>query len=257
MILAKEVPPITELFEWPALLFPDTSVALTKYGLGALIAAAISAVVWIAGSNGVAKSKVPRGFANAIEALYNFIRNSIVVDIMGSEGLKYVPFLGTLFTFLLFSNLFEVIPGWQLPVTSTLGVPIVLALTVWIVFTVQGIASQGLGHYLGGHLFPPGVPKPIYVLLTPIELLQITVLRPFTLAVRVFANMVAGHVLLTIFIVFCESFFWPPGARTLVFLPSFLALVLMTGFEIFVAFIQAFIFTMLTAVYIGESIHGH
>ena len=256
MLVAKDVPPIQSLFDWPSLAFKGTPFNFNKFSIVIVAAAAVAGAVWLIGASNAKKNLVPKGIGNLVEARHDFIRNSIVVDIMGEADLKYVPFLGTMFTFLLFCNLFEVIPAVQLPATSRLGVPVVLALTVWIIFTIQGIASQGFLHYFGGHLFPPGVPKPIYVLLTPIELLQITVLRPFTLSVRVFANMTAGHVLLVIFIVFCESFVMP-GARTLVFIPSFLMLIAMTGFEIFVSFIQAFIFTMLSAVYIGESIHGH
>ena len=115
-----------------------------------------------------------------------------------------------------------------------------------------GIKSQGLGGYLKNSLFPPGVPVFLYVIVTPIELVSTFVVRPFSLAIRLWANMVAGHLLLVTFAVLTTAL-W--GAMPPTAIAPFAMLVLMTGFEILVSVLQAFIFTILTAVYIGGSLH--
>ncbi|MCY3967299.1 MAG: F0F1 ATP synthase subunit A, partial [bacterium] len=130
--------------------------------------------------------------------------------------------------------------------------PLVLALVVWGVYHVVGIRAQGFFGYIKASLFPPGVPKFLYILVTPIELIQIILIRPLSLAVRLWANMVAGHLLLVAFAVLSAAL-WGAG-----FIPSalpFFAIILITAFEIFVSALQAFVFTILTAVYISGSLH--
>jgi F-type H+-transporting ATPase subunit a len=155
-------------------------------------------------------------------------------------------------------NLMEIIPGINFPVTSRMAIPVMLALLTYVIFNVIGFAKQGF-HYLTGTLFPPGVPKPIYILLTPIEFFSVFIIRPMTLAIRLLANMMAGHVLLTIFFLFTHEFLItdfklataPLGLVTFVVASGLIV------FELLVISIQAYIFTMLTAFYIAESIHGH
>jgi F-type H+-transporting ATPase subunit a len=220
-----------------------------------VVAALCAFFVWMTGRK---QALVPTGMQNVAESIYGFVRNSIVVDVMGESkaALRYVPYLCTLFTFIFFANLFEIIPPFFFPATSKLAVPLVLALLTWLIFNVQGIISQGFGHYFKGILFPKGVPKPIYLLLTPIELVSVFVLRPLTLMIRLFANLVAGHTIVTLMLLFC---WWSVYSieRLPVLIPSFAGAVAMLGFELFVSYIQAFVFTILSAVYIGESIHGH
>ena len=127
-----------------------------------------------------------------------------------------------------------------------------LALLVWVIFNVVGVRSQGLFGYLKNTLFPPGVPKALYVLVTPIELVSTFVVRPFSLAIRLWANMVAGHLLLVTFAVLSAAL-W--GATYVGAALTFPMLIAMTAFEILVSVLQAFIFTILTAVYIGGSMH--
>lgn len=238
------------LFVWE-FLFPYVNLVTMVTVLATLCAF----LVWMTGRK---QALVPSGMQNVAESIYGFVRNSIVVDVIGDSkaALRYVPYLCTLFTFIFFANLFEIIPPFLFPATSKLAIPLVLALLTWAIFNVQGIISQGVGHYFKGILFPSGVPKPIYLLLTPIELVSVFVLRPLTLMVRLFANMVAGHTIVTLMLIFC---LWSIAApeRLPVLIPSFAGAVGMMGFEIFVSYIQAFVFTILSAVYIGESIHGH
>jgi F-type H+-transporting ATPase subunit a len=127
-------------------------------------------------------------------------------------------------------------------------------LSTWWIFNIVGVARQGFGHYIKNSLIPPGVPAFLLVLVIPIEFISTFLVRPFSLMVRLFANMLAGHLILVTFATICAAV-WAASA-TLVILPfSFGLLVAMTGFEILVSFLQAFIFTILTAVYIGGSMH--
>jgi F-type H+-transporting ATPase subunit a len=129
------------------------------------------------------------------------------------------------------------------------------------VFNVVGIVKQGGWHYLKGVLFPPGVPAPIYILVTPIELVSVFIVRPLTLAVRLSANMIAGHLILAIFALgtwYLFSHFVTEGATLWVgtfSVLSFALLLFMTAFELLVGVLQAYIFTILAAVYISGAIH--
>jgi F-type H+-transporting ATPase subunit a len=147
----------------------------------------------------------------------------------------------------------EIIPGVQFPITSRMAYPTMLALLSWIIFNAVGIRQQGFFAYFKGIMFPPGVPKPIYILLTPIELFSTVIVRPITLAVRLFANMVAGHMLLSVLAIGTAVFF-QSGIGKVTFVLPFSLNVILTGFEIFVAAMQAFIITILTAVYISGAL---
>ncbi len=250
-VLALDFPPITHLFEWPDILFNGTWYALNKTSLIYLAAVVITSAIFL--SAGRKKtSLVPVGVQHVAEAGVNFIEESVVMETIGPEGKKYMPFLTTMFFFILFSNIFEVIPGIQFPANSRMAVPITLALVVWLIYNFVGIRSQGLVGYFKNSLFPPGVPKALYLIVTPIELVSTFVVRPFSLAIRLWANMVAGHLLLVTFAILTAAL-W--DATYVGAVAPFAMLVLMTGFEILVSVLQAFIFTILTAVYIGGSLH--
>ena len=186
----------------------------------------------------------------------NFVEESVVMQTIGPDGRKFMPFLTTMFFFILFSNITEVIPGWQFPANSRMAMPITLALLVWVIYNFQGVKHQGFFGYLKNSLFPPGVPVALYLIVTPIELVSTFVVRPFSLAIRLWANMVAGHLLLVTFAILSATM-WDAGGLGYAGAVglSFPMLILMTGFEILVSVLQAFIFTILTAVYIGGSMH--
>lgn len=252
-ILALEFPPVSHLFEWPDILFNDTAFAVNKVVLVNLAAVVLTlAIFFLAGRK--RDSLVPAGMQHVAESGVNFVEEGIVMQTMGEEGKKWVPFLTTMFFFVFFNNIFEVIPGIQFPATSRMALPAFLALMVWVIFNAVGIKYQGLGGYLKSSLFPPGVPKAMYLLVTPIELVSTFVVRPFSLAVRLFANMMAGHLFLVTFAVLSAAL-WDSSALAAILPFSFLMLVLLTGFEILVSVLQAFIFTILTAVYIGGAMH--
>jgi F-type H+-transporting ATPase subunit a len=144
----------------------------------------------------------------------------------------------------------------QFPPMARMAMPMFLALITWVMFIFMGIKKQGPGYFKAA-LFPPGVPKALYVLVTPIELLSTFIVRPFSLAVRLFANELAGHLLLVTFAVLTDTLLFH---NTIVFfkpvavLPAVMDIGL-TGFELLVAVLQAFIFTILTAVYLGGAMH--
>ena len=141
-----------------------------------------------------------------------------------------------------------------MPANARLAAPLLLAVIVWITFIVVGIKHQGI-KYFTSLLWPPGIPTGMKPLVGLIEIVSTVVLRPFSLAVRLLANMMAGHILLFTFALMIDTMLHSvPWLKALSFLP-FLMLVFVTAFEVLVAFLQAYIFSMLTAVYIGSSAH--
>lgn len=199
-------------------------------------------------------SLVPRGLQNVMESIHDFVRNGIVMEVMGPGGLPFVPFLTTMFVFIFVNNLFEVLPFINFPTTSRMAIPPFLAILSYVLFNIAGIRAQGL-RYFKEALFPPGVPVALYILMTPIELVSTFIVRPVTLTVRLLANMVAGHLILTIF--FLGSAYLALQPATIPFaIPAFALALLLMLFEILVSVLQAYIFTILTAVYISEAVRS-
>ena len=253
-LLALEFPPVNHLFDWPSIWFEGTPYAINKTVLIYLGSALVTMIIFgLAGRQ--RESLVPAGVQHVAESGVTFIEESVVMQTIGPDGKKFMPFLTTMFFFILFSNITEVIPFIQFPANSRMAMPVTLALVVWVIYNFVGVRAQGPFGYLKNSLFPPGVPKALYIIVTPIELVSTFVVRPFSLAIRLWANMVAGHLLLVTFAVLSATM-WGAGGIGYggAFLP-FLMLILMTGFEILVSVLQAFIFTILTAVYIGGSMH--
>ncbi|MGH2765855.1 MAG: F0F1 ATP synthase subunit A [Actinomycetota bacterium] len=196
---------------------------------------------------------VPRGVRNLVESVVDFIREEIAIQVIGQEGRPWVPFLTSMFCFILVGNIFGIIPGIQFPVNGRIALPAFMALLVWVLFNLAGIRAQGAAYFTNA-LFPPGVPKAMYLLLTPIEFVSTFLLRPFTLAVRLLANMMAGHLILSIF--FLGTAYLLAKPSTIPFaIPAFALSVALIGFEILVAVLQAYIFTILTAVYLAGAVH--
>jgi F-type H+-transporting ATPase subunit a len=245
-------PPVDELFRWKDIWFDGSPLAINKTVLLVLISSALILIFMFMGSR---KMKLqPTGLQNVVEMTYEFVDNGITKDVVGHDAERYTPFLGTLFLWILFLNFWEVIPGIQFPPTSRMGIPGFLAIMVYSVYLFVGFKHHGI-KYLTGHLFPPGVPIFLYVLVTPIEFVQLFLVRPFSLAVRLLANMMAGHILLTALALLTAYAVNNVGVLKLVAIPAFALNVAVTGFEILVGFLQAYIFTLLAAVYIGDSLH--
>lgn len=253
MIVLAELFPngVNNIFDWRS-FGPG---GFNKTAMMCFISTIICSVFFIAGSR--KQALVPTGVQNMAESGYEMIEQSIGVEAMGEEtGKRWTPFLATLFFWIFFINIFSVIPGIQFPATSRFAIPLYLAVQTYLIFIFVGFRHQG-PLYILKEIFPPGVPKLLYVLVAPIELVSKFIIRPFSLAVRLFANMVAGHVLLTVFAVMCEELLAAnSGPYQILFIPfPFFMLTAMTGFEILVSLLQAYIFTILTAVYVGEAIH--
>jgi F-type H+-transporting ATPase subunit a len=194
------------------------------------------------------RSLVPKGVANAVEAMIDFLRTDIVLENVGRIGLYWLPFLATLFFFILFNNLIGLVPASFSP-TSNINVTATLAVIVFIAVQIQGMLRQGLVKYWL-NLVPAGVPiflKPVLLL---IELISL-VAKPFSLAVRLFANLFAGHVILLVFLSLIITY------KSLIIAPfPLLGAVVVTLLEIMFSLIQAYIFTILSAIYIGAAMHA-
>ena len=251
MILGLEFPPISHVVEWPT-LFGDGAFAVNKVIILMWVSAAIAfAVMYLGGRK---KALVPTGVQNVAESAVDFVEEGIVLQTIGPEGLKFTPFLVTLFTFILTCNVWGLIPGVQMPVNARIALPVFMALLVYAIYHIVGIVSQGPLTYLKNIAFMPGVPKAMYILLTPIEVVTKFISQPLSMAVRLFANMLAGHLLLVSFAVITAAVA-TAGPSLVIFPFSFGLLVFLTTFEVLVAFLQAYIFTILAAVYIADAMH--
>jgi len=248
-LLGLEVPPISHVTIWG-----NGPLGLNKTAVIYVFATVMTMILFIVGTR-KKDALVPAGFfQNTAESGVAFVRNQVIMQTMGTDGLGYLPYLTALFFFIFFSNITEIIPAIQFPANARFAIPALLAIVTWVIFNVVGVRRQGFGRYLKNSLVPPGVPAALLVLVVPIEFISTFIVRPFSLAVRLFANMLAGHLILVTFSTICATV-WA-ASLSLVILPfSFGLLVAMTGFEILVAFLQAFIFAILTAVYIGGAMH--
>jgi F-type H+-transporting ATPase subunit a len=240
-------PPIGELLEWP-----DIFAGLNKVGLIYLVAVLITIVLFTMAAR--RSELVPRGVQTVAETSVEFIRDSVVHQTIGPDGMRFMPFLLTLFFFILFSNIFEVLPFIHFPGNARMAMPATLALLVWFVYNGVGIAKQGPWTYFKNSVIPPGVPAALLPLVALIEFVSTFFVRPFSLAVRLFANMLAGHLLLVTFAVLTATL-WSKSLLLVILPFTFAVLIALTAFEILVALLQAFIFTILTAVYIGGAMH--
>ena len=195
---------------------------------------------------GAAKSLVPSKLQSVAELLVDFIRG-IIHDTMGPSGMRYFPFISSLFVFILFSNLLGLIPG-SYTITSQIIVTGVFAIAVYGLSLVIGFKIHG-AKFLG-ILVPPGTPGWLLPLMIPIEIVS-QLARPISLAVRLFANMTAGHVILGVL------FGLTIGGGLLIGWLPFSFTIVLYGLEVGIAFIQAYIFVVLSCVYIGDAIHLH
>jgi F-type H+-transporting ATPase subunit a len=248
-LLGVDIPPVSNVTNWGT-----GPLGFNKTAAIYIFAAVATMALFYFGTRRK-DALVPAGLLqNTAESGVGFVRNQVIMQTIGADGLGYLPYLTALFFFIFFSNITEIIPGVQFPANARFGVPLVFALATWVIYNVVGVVKQGPLHYLKNSVIPPGVPKAILPLVMIIELVSTFVVRPFSLAVRLFANMLAGHLILVTFAVLSAAL-WA-AKPTIVIMPfSFALLVAMTGFEILVSFLQAFIFTILTAVYIGSSMH--
>ncbi len=197
---------------------------------------------------------VPSKLQFAGESVYGFVRNDLAKDVIGHEFMRFVPYLFTLFTFILVNNIFGIVPMLQFPTMSRVSFPYVLAIITFLVFHYVGIRKQGALKYIKEIMFMPGVPKPAYILITPLELLTFFLVRPLTLSLRLFANMFAGHLLLLVFILGGEHLLQGVIGLKLISPFAFFIGIVLTFSEFMVQCLQAYIFTLLAALYIAGAL---
>lgn len=249
--------PGAEIFQFEAIL--SFSIGSLQFNISKVTFLLFLAVVVILGFFGYAFRKpklVPRGAQSVGEMGYLFIRDGIVRETIGKGGDKFIPFLFTFFFMVWILNFWGIVPGAQIPVTSIFAIPVAFAVIVYLLWVPLGMIKQGPIGFFKNIMFPPGVPKAMYVLLTPIELISNLLVRPFTHAVRLFANMFAGHLLLATFSVAAFYLLSFSVIGILGSAASFGLSILLTGFEAFIQGLQAYIFTLLAAVYIGSALHA-
>ncbi|MGO3147616.1 MAG: F0F1 ATP synthase subunit A [Leucobacter sp.] len=194
---------------------------------------------------------IPGKFQSLTEMALDFVRVNIAEELVGKvDGKRFLPILTAMFFMILAFNITGIIPGLNIAATAVIGTPLVLAVVSYVTFIYAGI-KKSPKNFVKNSLFPAGVPKPIYIIVTPIEFLSTFIIRPVTLTLRLLMNMMVGHMLLVLFfsatnffILYAGGFFPVVGAFTFVFGFAF------TLFEILVAVLQAYVFTLLTAVYI-------
>ncbi len=216
--------------------------------------AAVAVIVGLTYLATTSRSLVPGRVQSLVELTYEFVANT-VRSTAGNDGMRFFPLVFSLFTFVLVLNLFGMIPGF-FTVTSHIAVTGALAVLVILVVIVYGIYKNGLKFFK--LFFPSGVPLFIMPLITLIEILSF-LSRPLSLSVRLFANMLAGHITLKVFASFIGLLATSLGvAGWLVGILPFGMLIALTALELLVAFLQAYVFTILTCLYLNDAIHpGH
>ena len=253
MLAAKGLvfPPINEILRWQD-IFPT----FNKIALIACLATLIGIGLFLAASRRD-PMLAPTGSRNLAETSIEFIEEGIVMQTIGKDGLKWTPFLLSLFIFIFLCNIPGILPVFQMPATARIAIPLALSLLVWVVFIGTGIKHQGLG-YFGHLLWPPGVPTALKPLVGLIEFVSTIFVTPFSLTVRLMANMLAGHILLVSFALLTHALATAETQQVFLVPMSifpFLMLVGLTAFEILVSFLQAYIFTYLSVIFVQGSIH--
>jgi F-type H+-transporting ATPase subunit a len=247
--------PGIEIFEWPDLVHLEVAGVDLSINRVVLQVFFVGLLVWALFFFAFRKPKlVPSGLQNVMEAFVEFVRNQIVLEVIGRDGLRFMPYLTTLFAFVLFGNLGGIIPPILFPLNGRMALPAIMAICSLVVFISVGIASQGFGHYFKNTLFPPGIPWPVYILLTPIEFVSTFIVRPVTLAIRLLANMIAGHLILSVFFVATGYMLTSMNISAVFGVGALIFSVALIAFELFVAGLQAYVFTILSAVYIAGAL---
>jgi F-type H+-transporting ATPase subunit a len=246
---------VNELFEFRKVIFEVFGFPVTRSVVLILLVAVIVSAFLFFGLR--KKSVVPSKFQAITEAVISFVKDGIATDIIGPYGVRYAPWLLSVFLFVLVGSLFEVTPFINFPVTSRMALPAMLSAITWVVFVVVGIKRQGLG-YLMGIIWPKTVPIGLRPLVGVIEFFSTFLIRPLTLAVRLFANLVAGHLMLTLLLVSGWVFLsniGDIGARSAIGLAWYAMGLGIFMFELVVIVLQAYIFTLLSAVYVQSSMY--
>ena len=246
--------PGIEIFEWPDIVHLEVAGIDLSINRVVLQMFLIALLTWGLFFFAFRSPKlVPSGLQNVMESIVDFIRGQIVLEVIGREGLRFLPYLTTLFVFVFFGNLGGVIPPIFFPLNGRMALPAIMAICSLLVFISVGISSQGLAYFKNA-LFPPGIPWPVYILLTPIEFVSTFIVRPVTLAIRLLANMIAGHLILSVFFVATGYMLTSMNISAVFGVGALIFSVALIAFELFVAGLQAYVFTILSAVYIAGAL---
>ena len=241
-------PSINDFFP-PPILFSGTPFEINRVTVIRFIATL--AILLIFGLGTRRMRVVPGRFQSIIEMGLDFVRVNIAEDLLGKkDGTRFLPLLTTIFFMVLFFNLTSIVPGLNMAGSAVIGVPLVLAIVAYGAFIYAGVRRSPSGFFRGS-LFPPGVPWPLYIIVTPIELVSTFIVRPVTLVLRLMMNMVVGHLLLVLFFSGTAWFLLQaPAAFKLLGLGTMVFGFAFTLMEILVGVLQAYIFALLTGVYI-------
>jgi F-type H+-transporting ATPase subunit a len=232
-----------------------TDIWFTNHICQAVIAAAVVLLFWLIVSRRLKVVPSKRQYVG--EFLYNMLRNGVARDVIGTNYQKYVPWLVALFTFIVVNNFFGEFFLFMFPTFSKVGFAWALAILSWVLYNAVGIKKYGFGKYLKKMTMPPGVPWPLYILIIPLEFLSNFITRPITLALRLFANLFSGHLLIMIFVA-GGTWLLTYTKHNLVYnLAGGLSVLIsfaIFALELLVAFLQAYIFTVLTAQYVSSAL---
>lgn len=241
-------PSIMEFFP-DIVLFDGTPFAMNRIMLIRVFVTLVIVLVFWLGTRNL--KLVPGRGQGLIEYGYDFVRKGIAEDLLGKkDGKRFLPILMTFFFLVLASNITGIIPGLNIANTGVIGLPLVLAVIAYGTWIYAGLKKHP-GTFLKNALFPPGVPPVLYIIVTPIEFVSTFIVRPVTHTLRLMMNMVVGHLLLVLFFAATHFFFFTVGGGAGLFGVGTLAFGLaFSFFEILVAVLQAYVFTILTAVYI-------
>ena len=241
-------PSITDFFP-PAIFFEGTPFEMNRI---VVIRLAVLALIMLLFWLGTRRMQiVPSRGQSLVEMALDFVRVNIAEDLLGKkDGRRFLPILTAMFFIILAYNITGIIPFLNIAVSSTVGLPLVLALVSYVTFIYAGI-KKSPKNFFKNALFPAGVPWPVYIIVTPIELISTFIIRPVTLTLRLLMNMVVGHLLLVLFFSATQFFFFNADGLFKLFGIGSLAFgFVFTLFEILVSVLQAYVFTLLTAVYI-------
>jgi F-type H+-transporting ATPase subunit a len=255
-ILAKDFEaPGLGLFEWKPLFHIGPFAVAKPIVLVLLVMIVVVGFFWGA----FAKPQlVPGRWQSIGEIAYMFVRDEIGRPFLGKDAERWMRLLLPVFFFVWIGNLMSVVPFAQFPVNSRIAFPLVLAVLIYLTFWVVGIKSQGFFGLLKNATMPPDLPWALYIIVIPIEFVSTFFIRPFTHAVRLFANMFAGHILIALFATVAFHFLWEK-VTPLGFGVGILGVVLtivMTAFELFIQAVQAYVFTLLAAFYISAGLYS-
>lgn len=247
-------PGIEEFLGLPALFFEGTPFEINRIILVRLIAVAIMLLLFYIGLRKA--RRVPGRGQSIAELAIDFVRVQIVEQLLGEKlGQRFLPLLAAMFFGILAMNLTGMVPFLNIAGTSLVGMPLVLGLVAYVTFIYAGIREVGAGKFFKNALFPSGVPWPVYIILTPVEFINIFIVRPLSLALRLLLNMMVGHLLLVLCFAATHFFFFTAdGWLSLFGFGTIVGGFIFTLVELLVAVLQAYVFTLLTTVYIQQSV---